>query len=90
MTAIIKESLPPMPPAPSIPKTVPTWAKYTYRLTFGFTTALTIWVGSTSLIPALAKAELMVGFKLLDGLVYSIAQMFGVEGNGASTPPSGD
>lgn len=60
-------------------KQTPGWAKTVYRVAFIVTSALSVWILVTNLVPAGAKAELVVGLKFLDTVLYGIAQMLGVD-----------
>lgn len=56
----------------------PLWAKNMFRITFAITTALSVFIAATQLISDEWKFEIMLGFKALDGLMFTLSKLFGV------------
>jgi hypothetical protein len=65
--------------AKALQSRTPTWAKNMFRITFVVTTAFTIFMAGTNLFSEGVKYEVMLGLKALDGLIYGLSKMFGVE-----------
>lgn len=57
----------------------PLWAKWVFRTVFILTTVASFWAGASTLIDPLYKAELLLGFKSLDMIVFGFSKLFGVE-----------
>jgi len=57
----------------------PTWAKNMFRITFIVTSAATVFIAGTNLVPENIKYELMLALKSLDAIIYGLSKMFGVE-----------
>lgn len=62
-----------------ISQPTPMWAKNMFRIVFVLTTVASFWAASSTLINPIYKAELMLGFKSLDMLVFGFSKLFGVE-----------
>lgn len=62
-----------------IGKPTPLWAKNMFRVVFVLTTVASFWVGASTLIEPLYKAELMLGLKSLDMIIFGFSKLFGVE-----------
>jgi isochorismate hydrolase len=56
----------------------PMWAKNMFRITFVFTSAITIFIAGTNLFTEDIKYECMLGLKALDAIIYGLSKMFGV------------
>jgi len=56
----------------------PTWAKNMVTITFVITSAFTLFIAGTNLIPESIKYELMLAIKSLDVIVAGFAKAFGV------------
>lgn len=65
--------------AKALQNRTPTWAKNMFRITFALTTAFMVFMAGTNLFSEDVKYEVMLGLKALDGVVYTISKMFGVE-----------
>lgn len=63
----------------ALTNTTPLWAKNMFRMTFVFTSAITIFIAGTNLFNEEIKYELMLGIKSLDAIIYGLSKMFGVE-----------
>ncbi len=63
----------------SLNKPVPNWAKWAYRSVFFLTTILAGWVAGTNLISQSNKFEFMLILKLIDPVIYGLAQFLGEE-----------
>lgn len=65
--------------AKALTSETPRWAKNTFRITFAITTALAFFMAGTQIVPEHIKFEVLLALKALDGLVYTLSKMFGVE-----------
>ena len=63
----------------SINKPTPSWATWVFRIVFVLTTAASIWIAATGLIPDPAKVEIMTAFKSIDFIVWGIGRGLGVK-----------
>ena len=57
----------------------PLWAKNMFRIVFVITTVASFWAASSTLISPIYKAELMLGFKSLDMIIFGFSKLFGIE-----------
>lgn len=63
----------------SFSKPTPKWATNSFRAVFLLTTALTIWIAATRLIPDANKSEIMLGLKCVDLVIWGFARSLGIE-----------
>lgn len=56
----------------------PVWLTYAFRTTIIITTAITIWLAGTKLVPDAHKFEITMALKALDFLIWGIGRMTGV------------
>jgi len=63
----------------SIALETPRWAKIMFRIVFLITTALMFFVAGTNIIDESVKYEFMLALKSIDGIVYGVSKMFGIE-----------
>lgn len=64
--------------ASQLTNTTPTWAKWIFRITLAITSAATIYLAATDLLPEKIKYEILLAMKALDALMYAFSKMFGI------------
>lgn len=62
----------------AISGSTPKWLTYAFRTTLILTTAITIWVGATNLVPESSKFEIALILKAMDFVVWGIGRMTGI------------
>ena len=56
----------------------PLWLTYAFRTTIILTTAITIWIGATKMIPDGSKFEIALVLKAIDFVVWGLGRMTGI------------
>lgn len=62
-----------------ITEKTPKWANWIFSITFLLSTALSIWVVSTSFVETSIRLEVVLDLKVFETLVFGVSQMFGVK-----------
>lgn len=62
----------------SFKQPTPSWATWTFRIFYHFTTVFGIWLAATKIVPEANKFEALLIASAVDRLVWGIAQGIGV------------
>ncbi len=57
----------------------PVWATWMFRIIFLLTTAGSIWIAATGMIPDNNKVEILLAMKVLDVVIWGIGRGLGVK-----------
>lgn len=63
----------------SINSPTPLWATWVFRIFYGISTAVGVWLAATNVLSSQAKFEILLGFTALDRLAWTVARGLGVK-----------